>query len=118
MAFKLDDLAPPGVAARQAESGHGRLGSGVGEAHLVDMGQKGDQHFSHLHLNLQGGRKMGAARHFAGDGFHHFGVGMAQGQRAKGHHPVNVFAPVHIIKPRPCAMAHVTRCAAKGGRAA
>ena len=71
-----------------------------------------------IHAVLDRNAAAAAAGDLAGDGFHHLWVGMAQGQRAEGHHPVDIFAPVHIIKPRPCAMAHVTRRAAKGGRPA
>ena len=58
MAFELDDLAPPGVAARKAEGGHAGLGSGVGKAHLVHMRQQADKDFGDLNLNLQCGGEM------------------------------------------------------------
>lgn len=83
MAFKLDDLPAARVPACQTKGRHRRLGPGIGEAHLVDMGQKRREHLGHLHLHLQSGGKMGAAGNLAGDGLHHLRVGMAKGQRAK-----------------------------------
>ena len=82
------------------------------------MRQQGLQHFSDLNLNLQRGRKMRPAQNFARDGFNNGWVGMPKGQRTKGHHPIDVFSAIHIIKPRPLTMRHITGRAAKGRRPA
>ena len=115
VALELDDLAAARVAARQTEGRHRRLGPGIGKPHLVDMGQQGNQHFGHLDLDFQGRGEMGAACRLTRDGFHNLRVGMAKRQGAEGHHPVDVFAAVHVIKPRALAVRHVARRTAKGG---
>src|SRR5690606_1670739 len=79
-AVDLDELVATGEAAGEAHGGHGRLGTRVDGAHLVDGGQGGTDGLGELHLELGGRSERSASAQRLLDGFEDFGVSVAEHQ--------------------------------------
>ena len=95
-ALKLDELAAPGGATRQADGAHGRFGARADQAHHVHAGHVFQDLFGQFHLAL-GGR---AKRKALGQRFlhrvYHRRVAVAQNHRAPGADVVGIALAVGV----------------------
>ena len=100
VALELDELRPAGVAARQAQRGHRRLGSGVREPHALGAPNHVLQQLRDLNLDLGGRGEQRPRGGGLGNRRHHFRMRMTERQRAVGNHPVDVLVAVGVPDPR------------------
>src|SRR5208282_202492 len=109
VALELQYLRPAGVASRQADDCHHRLGSGVRKADDLGVGHDLPEQLGHFNFNFGGGGEMGARSRSLRDGLRHLRVRMSPGKRAESHHPVDIFVSVHVVQAGSMATLHEDR---------
>ena len=97
-AGELEDPVPPGRCTGEAHGGHRRLGPGGDEAHLLDRRDRVGDLARQLDLGLGRGAEAGAAACGLDHRLDGRRVGVAEDQRAPGHHPVDVTVPLRVLE--------------------
>ena len=97
-ARELEDAVATSRAAREPDRAHRRLRAGRDQPHLLDRRHRVDDLLGELDLAL-GRRPEGrAVRRRLLHGLHDLGVGVAEHERAPGHHPVHVAPPLGVLE--------------------
>ena len=111
-AGELDDDIPPGVAARDADGAHGRLGAGRHHADHLDGRDAGDDALGQLALAL--GRRAETRPPADGllGGRDDARVGVAEDERPPGVDVVEVAVAIEVEQVRPLAACDEQRLAA------
>ena len=112
-AGELDDFGAAGEAAGQPDRRHGRLGTGVDQAHLLDRRPRDDL-LGEVHLTRGGRAEARAQRGGLAQRLHHRRVRVAENERAPGADQVDVPTTVGVEEPRTLPPDHEARGAADG----
>ena len=105
-AVELEDLAPAGEAARDAQRAHGGLGARRDEAHLLDRRHVAHDALGQLHLEGAGRAERGPASGRAADRLQHRGVRVSQDHRPPRADVVDERAAVLVPEPGPFRPGH------------
>ena len=112
-ALELDDLGPAGEGPGQAQGVHGGLGSGIGEAHALQLKTPADL-LGEFALQGVRHRHQGPASGLLGHGPDDRRMGVADEHRPETHGEVHIFVAIHVPKLRPAGLADENRVGVHG----
>ncbi len=93
---ELDDLGPAGIAASQAHRTHGRLGTGVHQAHLLHRSDPLHDEFGEFHLPGRGRTERQPVARDRAHRLDHRGMRMPEDHRPPGTHQVDILVTVRV----------------------
>jgi hypothetical protein len=103
-ALELEDLVALAIRARDTQGEEGRLRARGGEAHLLGARHRLADLLGQLDDRLVDHEVRAAALDLGAHGGDHGRMRMAQDERARGEHVVDVLAPAHVVDLRALAM--------------
>ena len=106
VSFELQNLRPPGHAARQPNCRHHRFRARIRKAHPLGIRNHLLQHLRNFQLDRRGGRKVCSRSGSFFNRLYDLRMRVTQRQRAKRHHPIDVLVAVDIVNMRTAPTLH------------